>query len=146
MFLVVCVEGKIIFEQMTNNSSSARGWNNMDYDILVKIFMALNVMDLISGVSQVCSLWRSACCDPALWKKLDLSNLNSNSSLYIPQEPYAWSDDQSSKNLMKILKTGLNLSQGNVNCLIFHFYVFIENEHLIYAAERYHISFLALLI
>jgi len=44
----------------------------MDYDILVKIFMSLNVMDLISVVSQVCSSWRSACCDPILWKKLDL--------------------------------------------------------------------------
>jgi len=44
MFLFFCVEVKICFEQMRNKRSSARSWNNMDYDILVKIFMLLNVM------------------------------------------------------------------------------------------------------
>jgi hypothetical protein len=126
---------------MRNRRSSARSWSNMDYDILVKIFMTVNVMDLISSVSLVCSSWHTACCDPVIWKKLDLSMLISN-SIHIPPEPYAWSDEHSNKKLMKILRTCLNLSHGNVTCLVFHFYVFIKNEHLVCAAQRYNIHFL----
>ena len=55
MFLFLCVEGKISFEQMRNQVSSDRNWNNMDYNILVKIFTTLNFMDIISGVSLVWS-------------------------------------------------------------------------------------------
>ena len=55
MFLFLCVEGKISFEQMRNQGSSDRNWNNMDYNILVKIFTTLNFMDIISGVSLVWS-------------------------------------------------------------------------------------------
>ena len=53
MSLFLCVEGKISFEQMRNQGSSDRSWNNMDYNILVKIFMTLNFMDIISSVSRV---------------------------------------------------------------------------------------------
>ena len=127
-----CVEGKICFEQMRNKSSSVHRWNNMDYDILDKIFMNLNVMDLISVVSQVCSSWRSACCDPILWKKLDLSIQISDSCIYAPLQSDAWSYSVSNNNrLMNILKTTSNLSQGNVTCLIFNFFEYVEDEHLV---------------
>ncbi|KAK7841087.1 f-box/lrr-repeat protein [Quercus suber] len=122
---------------MRNKSSSVYRWNNMDYDILVKIFMSLNVMDLISVVSQVCSSWRSACCDPILWKKLDLCIQISDSCIYAPLQSDAWSYSVSNNNrLMNILKTTSNLSQGNVTRLIFNFFEYVEDEHLVYAAKR----------
>uniref|UniRef100_A0A7N2R8Y2 Retrovirus-related Pol polyprotein from transposon TNT 1-94-like beta-barrel domain-containing protein n=1 Tax=Quercus lobata TaxID=97700 RepID=A0A7N2R8Y2_QUELO len=37
---------------------------------------------------------------------------------------------------MNILKTTSNLSQGNVTCLIFNFFEYVEDEHLVYAAKR----------
>lgn len=123
---------------MRNKNLSVHRWNNMDYDILVKIFMSLNAMDLISVVSQVCSSWRSACCDPILWKKLDLGIQISESCIYAPLQSDAWSYSVSNNNrLMNILKTTSNLSQGNVTCLIFNFFEYVEDEHLVYAAKRY---------
>ncbi|KAK9276286.1 hypothetical protein L1049_005817 [Liquidambar formosana] len=122
-------------EMKENKHSTVRKWENMPYDILLKIFMTLNIVDMVSGISGVCSSWRSACCDPVLWKTLDLSQLKSD-YINIPSEPYAWSDDRSSEKLMQILKNALSLSRGNVTCLIFHFYIYIKDEHLIYTAER----------
>ena len=94
--------------------------------------MIFNVMDLISGVSQVVMCYG---------RNLILSKLKS-SSFNIPLEARTntWSDFQySSKKPMKILKNALNLSHGNVTCLVFHFYEFIKNELLICAAERYNV-------
>ena len=145
MSLFLCVEGKISFEQMRNQGSSDRSWNNMDYNILVKIFTTLNFMDIISGVSLVWSSWRSACCDPALWKKLDLSTLSADSNNVLPK-PYTLSNVESGKRLTKILNSALNLSRGNVTCLVFNYFISINDEHMVCASERYWISFPKLLI
>ena len=136
IFLFFCVGGKISFDQMRNQDSSDRSWNNMDYNILVKIFVTLNFMDIISNVSLVCSSWRSACCDPALWTKLDLSTLSPDSKDGLPK-PYTLSNDESGKILTKILKSALNLSRGNVTCLVFNYFISINDEHLVCASERY---------
>ena len=55
-----------------------------------------------------CATHDTTCYDPSLWKKQSLSILKSN-SFDVPFEPYARFDFQSSKKLMKILKTCLNL-------------------------------------
>ncbi|KAK7837810.1 f-box/lrr-repeat protein [Quercus suber] len=119
---------------MRNQGSSDRSWNNMDYNILVKIFMTLNFMDIISSVSLVCSSWRSACCDPALWTKLDLSTLSPDSNDVLSKK-YTLSNDESGI-LTKILKSALNLSRGNVTCLVFNYFISINDEHLVCASER----------
>lgn len=138
MFLFTYVEGKIYFGQMRNESSSDHSWNNMDNDILVKIFMTLNVMDLITSVSQVCNSWRSACREPVLWKKLDLRMLK---PIFVcnPPKPYPWSNRLSTKILMSVLKRSLNLSRGNATFLIFNFFECIKEEHLIFTAKRYQV-------
>ncbi|KAL6531320.1 hypothetical protein OROHE_014389 [Orobanche hederae] len=51
-------------------------WNDMDIDILVKIFQNLSIFELTSGVGHICRTWRMAACDPLLWKTLDISLLN----------------------------------------------------------------------
>ncbi|KAK4557345.1 hypothetical protein RGQ29_007201 [Quercus rubra] len=120
---------------MRNEGSSDHSWNNMGNDILVKIFMTLNVMDLITSVSQVCSSWRSACCEPILWKKLDLRMLKP-SFVCNPPKPYPWSNRLSTTILMSVLKRSLNLSRGNVTFLIFNFFECIRDEHLVCVAKR----------
>ncbi|XP_015896212.1 F-box/LRR-repeat protein At3g48880 [Ziziphus jujuba] len=120
---------------MKGKTSKAGSWNDVPHDILVKIFMTLNIMDLITSVSRVCSSWRRASCDPALWEKLDLSTMKS-SSVNIPREPYAWSDKESGDKLLLIMKNAMSLGGGHAVCLILHFYAFLRNEHLLCAAER----------
>ncbi|TQE11719.1 hypothetical protein C1H46_002755 [Malus baccata] len=43
----------------------------MDYAILMRIFITLNYLHLVS-ISRVCSSWNAACCNPTHGKKLDL--------------------------------------------------------------------------
>ncbi|KAJ1402468.1 Leucine-rich repeat domain superfamily [Sesbania bispinosa] len=96
--------------------------------------MALNVVDLAS-ISQVCKSWNKASRDPTLWHKLDLIGLSS-SSFKIPMVPQAWKDMQSSIKITQFMKYVLSLSNGNTSCLIFNYYVYLTDVHLILAAER----------
>ncbi|KAF3448535.1 hypothetical protein FNV43_RR09248 [Rhamnella rubrinervis] len=89
---------------MKGKRSRTESWNDAPHDILLKIFLDLNMIK--SG------------------------------SFDIPQEAYAWSDEESEEKLLHILKNAMNLSSGNMTCLVFHFYAFLKNEHLICAAER----------
>ncbi|KAJ4949959.1 hypothetical protein NE237_026791 [Protea cynaroides] len=112
-----------------------RRWENMDLDILVRIFKTFDIIELTSGISQVCRTWRLACCDAILWKTLDLGLWRSN-YIKIPAAPFVWVSDSSDKKLMRLLKVALGLSCGAVTCLIFHFNLYLKDEHLIYTAER----------
>jgi hypothetical protein len=62
-------------------------------DILVKIFQSFDIIELTKGIAIVCSPWRMACCDPLLWKTLDLSMLKSN-FIIILLEPYVYVDSR----------------------------------------------------
>lgn len=114
----------------------SRRWEDMDTDILVKIFQSFDIFELISGIAHVCSAWRLACCDPLLWKTLDLSMMKSN-FIKIPFEPYVYVDNRSDKTLTRVLRISLSLSRGNILTLIFHFNLYISDEQLTYTAERY---------
>ncbi|XP_010255463.1 PREDICTED: F-box/LRR-repeat protein At3g48880 isoform X2 [Nelumbo nucifera] len=120
---------------MEDGESTERRWEDMEIDIMVKIFKSFNIIELTSGISRVCSSWRLACCDPQLWRTLDLGLLKSN-FIKIPSSPYVWVSDSSDKKLMQILKVALGLSGGIVTCLIFHFNLYLKDDHLIYTAER----------
>ncbi|KAF8412293.1 hypothetical protein HHK36_000254 [Tetracentron sinense] len=120
---------------MEDSDSAVRRWEDMELDILVKIFESFNIIELTSGISRVCSSWRLACCDPILWKTLDLELLESN-FIKIPLPPFIWVSDHSDKQLMQVLKVALGLSRGSVTCLIFNFNLYPKDVHLIYTAER----------
>ncbi|XP_043698105.1 F-box/LRR-repeat protein At3g48880-like [Telopea speciosissima] len=120
---------------MIEDDSSERRWEEMEIDILVRIFKTFNIIELTSGISRVCSTWRLACSDPMLWKTLDLGLLRSN-YIKIPAAPFVWVSDSSDKRLMRLLKVALGLSRGSLTCLIFHFHLYLKDEHLIYTAER----------
>lgn len=120
---------------MEESASAVRRWEDMDNDILVKIFQSFDIFELTSGIAHVCSSWRSACCDPLLWRTLDLSMLISN-YIKIPLEPYVYVHGHSDKQLTSILKISLSLSRGSIRTLIFHFNLYISDDHLTYTAER----------
>ncbi|XAR66209.1 hypothetical protein NMG60_11012354 [Bertholletia excelsa] len=120
---------------MEDRTAIIRKWEEMDIDILVKIFQYFDIFELTSGIAHVCSTWRLAACDPLLWKTLDLSLLRSN-YIRIPQEPYVYVDGRSDKTLTRVLKIALNLSRGSIRTLIFHFNLYVSDEQLTYTAER----------
>ncbi|KAL4575798.1 hypothetical protein LXL04_011884 [Taraxacum kok-saghyz] len=110
-------------------------WEDLDIDILVKIFQRFDVFELTSGIGHICRTWRLAACDPLLWKTLDLSMLRSN-FIKIPLEPYVYVDGRSDKQLTKLLKIALSLSHGSITTLIFHFNLYVSDDQLTYTAER----------
>ncbi|KAL9373179.1 hypothetical protein Peur_035423 [Populus x canadensis] len=123
------------FREMEEGGTVTRRWEEMDIDILVKIFQSLTVFELTSGIAHVCSAWRLAACDPWLWKTLDLSMLESN-FIKIPLEPYVYVHGHSDKTLTRILKISLSLSRGNITSLFFHFNLYVSEDHLTYTAQR----------
>lgn len=120
---------------MEDTYSSIRRWEDMDIDIMVKIFQNLDIFELTSGVAHVCHTWRMAACDPLLWRNLDLSLLKSN-FIKIPLEPYVYVDGRSDKTFTRVLKTALNLSRGNIVNLVFHYNMYVSDDQLTYTAER----------
>ncbi|XVF50807.1 hypothetical protein PTKIN_Ptkin04bG0133000 [Pterospermum kingtungense] len=120
---------------MEESAYVSRRWEDLDTDILVKIFQSFDIFQLTSGIAHVCSSWRMACCDPLLWKTLDLSVIRSN-FIKIPLEPYVYVDARSDKTLTRLLKISLSLSRGNLKTLIFHFNLYVSDDQLTYTAER----------
>ncbi|KAL6531321.1 hypothetical protein OROHE_014390 [Orobanche hederae] len=120
---------------MDDTNIVSRRWNDMDIDILVKIFQNLSIFELTSGVGHICRTWRMAACDPLLWKTLDISLLKSN-FIKIPLEPYVYVDGRSDKAFSRVLKITLNLSRGNISTLIFHYNMYVSDDQLAYTAER----------
>lgn len=119
---------------MAEVKSLVKRWEDMETDVLVKIFRELNMIEL-APVSQVCRLWRLASSDPLLWNTLDLGLLKSN-FIQTRASPYIWVDERSDRKLSKLLRLAMALSRGNVNCLIFHFNLYMKDDHLSYIAER----------
>ncbi|PIA35771.1 hypothetical protein AQUCO_03500260v1 [Aquilegia coerulea] len=120
---------------MENTFCSGRRWEEMGLDVLVKIFLSLNIIELTSGVSRVCSSWRLACCDPVIWKIIDFGVMKSN-YIKIPAPPYIWVADTSDKFVMRTLKIAMGLSRGNCSCLIIPLDLYLKDAQLIYIAER----------
>lgn len=114
--------------------STCKTWEDMDTDVLVKIFRELNLLEL-APVSQVCRQWRFACSDPLLWRSLDLGLLRSN-YIQTRASPYVWVDDRSDRKLTRVLRMAMGLSGGNITCMIFHFNLYMKDEHLNFISER----------
>ncbi|KAJ3690247.1 hypothetical protein LUZ61_019411 [Rhynchospora tenuis] len=119
---------------MGDDRSLCRKWDDMETDVLVKIFKLLNMVEM-GPVSQVCRLWRFTCSDPLIWKTIDFSRLKSN-FIQTRVSPYIWVDDRSDKRLFRVLKLAMALSRGNVSCMIFHYNLYMKDEHLSYITER----------
>ncbi|XP_026656717.2 F-box/LRR-repeat protein At3g48880-like [Phoenix dactylifera] len=119
---------------MADTKSIGKRWEDMDIDVLVKMFKELNMIEL-APVSQVCRSWRLACSDPLIWNTLDLGLLKSN---FIPTRasPYIWVNERSDRRLTQVLRIAMALSRGNVTCMIYHYNLYMNDEHLSYIVER----------
>ncbi|GMN32239.1 hypothetical protein TIFTF001_003581 [Ficus carica] len=63
---------------MDRKSSRSTSWIDLPYDLLVRIFLSLNIMDLITGAARTCRTWRAACNDAVLWETMHLSSVKTN--------------------------------------------------------------------
>ncbi|KAG5630160.1 hypothetical protein H5410_001877 [Solanum commersonii] len=73
---------------MEEEKSPVRRWEDLNIDMLVKIFQSFDVFQLIAIIPQVCPAWQSTFSDQRLWKTLDLSVMQSNFiRISIPQCP-----------------------------------------------------------
>ncbi|KAG5616908.1 hypothetical protein H5410_016732 [Solanum commersonii] len=115
--------------------SPVRRWEDLDIDILLKIFQSVDLFQLISIIPQVCRSWQLTCSDQLLWKTLDLSVIQSN-FVRITIPPYVYVDSPSREKLAHLLKICLNLSRENILTLIFHFNLYVDNNQLAYTAKR----------
>ncbi|CAL9232492.1 unnamed protein product [Arabidopsis halleri] len=126
---------------MVKRSRKFPSWENMDRDILAKIFERLNVMDITVGASRVCVTWFLVAHQKSLWKTVNLANpqlvdfnyprlqslrfqtqyVNVRQGLYHPR-----------KILIEITKFSSTVPTN----LFFNFYSYIEDEDLNIAAER----------
>lgn len=119
---------------MADAKSVGKRWEEMETDVLVKIFKELNMIQL-APVSQVCRSWRLACSDPFIWNTIDLGLLQSN-FIQTRASPYIWVDERSDRRLTRILKMAMFLSRGNVTTMIFHFNLYMKDDHLGFISER----------
>ncbi|KAL2971224.1 hypothetical protein AAZX31_15G183200 [Glycine max] len=93
-------------------------------EILITIFMSVNIVHL-AVASLVCKMWNTACRDPSLWGKIDLSTLNNSYFFNIPNnQPGAYK--RTSGKITQFLKYVLSLSNGNTNCLVFNYNVYMH--------------------
>ncbi|KAL3512746.1 hypothetical protein ACH5RR_025463 [Cinchona calisaya] len=103
-------------------------WNDMDPDILLKIFASLSALDLVIRISGVCRSWRSLSCEPILWKTtLDLSMFR---NYFLSQNL-----DKANDRGLYFFKIAMNRSSLKPDKLIFDTTPTINDEFLIYAAQ-----------
>ncbi|ESW11957.1 hypothetical protein PHAVU_008G073500 [Phaseolus vulgaris] len=120
-------------KKMKSSAGNVRNTNNdLMHEILVKIFLCLNVVD-VAVASLVCKSWNKASREPSLWNKIDLSTLGS----YCFRKPLNKIEAyrHSSLKMTQFLKHVLDLSNGSTTCLIFNFYVYLTNEQFILVAQ-----------
>ncbi|XP_004296213.1 PREDICTED: F-box/LRR-repeat protein At3g48880-like [Fragaria vesca subsp. vesca] len=99
----------------------------MDNDILIRIFMTLNVVELVC-VASVCKSWREAAFEPCLWEVVDFSKLKATN--FNPQR------EQSSHRVINILSSAFRLCGGTISCLIFHLNTYITSQQLVLVSKR----------
>ncbi|MED6199600.1 hypothetical protein PIB30_077441 [Stylosanthes scabra] len=118
-------------------SSKSNGRNINDvlgYELLVKIFIALNVVELAT-VSTVCKTWCEVRCDPKIWHKLDLTAL-CYKPIYMPRMIGSMNPGESGEKISKVLRGVLNQSQEHIRCFVFNFYAYLRDEYLLLVAQR----------
>uniref|UniRef100_A0A7C9DR16 F-box domain-containing protein n=1 Tax=Opuntia streptacantha TaxID=393608 RepID=A0A7C9DR16_OPUST len=107
------------YKMLQESDPEDRDWNSMDENILLKIFMSLNIVDLIVRVSGVCQSWRRVSQEPCLWKIIDTDKMMDSFS-----EPNNY--DFLSLDVMQKLGSIFASSQGNVTSLLCSAYLYLD--------------------
>lgn len=123
---------------MAMRSRKSPRWENMDRDILAKIFEKLNVIDVTMGASRVCISWFLVCHQKSLWKTIDLAYLKPVDFNH-PRLKNFREDVKSKEGIYhprKILSEITKFSSTIPTSLFFNLCSCVEDEDLIIAAER----------
>ncbi|XP_010479399.1 PREDICTED: putative F-box protein At4g11580 [Camelina sativa] len=115
------------------------GWENMDRNILAKIFGMLNVIDIIMGASRVCISWFLASHNRTLWKSINLTDLKPISLDDNPKKAEFLldnNDEERRYQLRDILMEITKFSNTITTDLFLDYYYYIQEEDLAIIAER----------
>ncbi|WJX20786.1 hypothetical protein P8452_10286 [Trifolium repens] len=128
---------------MEAQSSVARNtMNKVDFivkslnnDALSNIFKRIDIYESNLAIYRFNEAWKKASNEQPAWQTLDFSMLKSEFVKNL-NKPYVWVHSRSDAYLSHLLFVALNLSQGNIKTLIFHYNLFLTNEQFIYTATR----------
>lgn len=81
-------------------SSPAPPWTELPTDVAANILQRLSCVELLESAQKVCTTWRSLCRDPAMWRAIDLSNIDDMS--YNPEIICRHAVDRSQGQLLDI--------------------------------------------
>jgi hypothetical protein len=114
---------------------------NLNNDVLVEIFKHFDIFESTSAVGRFVEAWEKASKDQPLYQTLDFSMLKSDFIKTPILKPYVWVSSHSDTALYNFLLLALDLSQGNIKTLIFHYNLYLTNDQFIYTARRYVIMY-----
>ncbi|XP_047308431.1 putative F-box/LRR-repeat protein 23 isoform X3 [Impatiens glandulifera] len=90
----------ITFEKEVGES---RNWvEGLPHDVTVAILQKVGVIDILENVQHVCPSWHEICQDPALWRSIDMSNINHSYTSYEMFEIIKQAIDRSCGQLIDI--------------------------------------------
>ncbi|EFH50958.1 hypothetical protein ARALYDRAFT_352228 [Arabidopsis lyrata subsp. lyrata] len=124
---------------MVMRSRKVPRWENMDRDILAKIFEMLNVVDITMGASRVCVTWFLVAHQKSLWKTINLANLQLADFKHPRLQNLRFESQNVIEGLHNPRRVLLEITKFSGTAptnLFFNFYSFIEDEDLIIAFER----------
>ncbi|KAI3455956.1 hypothetical protein Pfo_012619 [Paulownia fortunei] len=105
---------------MAVRSSSAPPWIELPRDLTANILHRLGAIDILENAQKVCTTWRAVCQDPAMWRVIDIRNLDCvHGSLY---------------DLNIMCRHAVDRSQGQL--IEIHIEYFGDDEMLHYICER----------
>ncbi|CAA7018283.1 unnamed protein product [Microthlaspi erraticum] len=119
------------------SSRNVSKWADLHRDILAMIFHKLDVRDIAMGASRVCISWFLASHNKTLWNTLDLAKVQQveeGLSLRIIMKKIIkfFDINETRQNLRYITK----LSQGAPKNLFFNLDAYIQEDDLVFVAER----------
>ncbi|CAA7018284.1 unnamed protein product [Microthlaspi erraticum] len=125
-------------DKADDSSRQVSKWANLHRDILVIIFYKLDVRDLTMGASRVCITWFLASHDKTLWNTVDLAKFRQVDGESLSLRNFLnkiikfFDIHETRRNLTNITK----LSRSTPKNLFFDYDAYIEEEDLMFAAER----------
>ncbi|XP_047308236.1 putative F-box/LRR-repeat protein 9 [Impatiens glandulifera] len=107
----------ITFEKEVDESSN---WmEGLPHDVTVAILQKVGVIDILENVQHVCPSWHEICQDPALWRSIDMSNINHSYTSY---------------EMFEIIKQAIDRSCGQLIDLNLEYYC--NDDILKYITDR----------
>src|ERR1044072_1796466 len=96
-------------------------WLELPRDVTEIIFQKLSVVDIVTGASQVCSLWWNICKNPLMYRTIVIAE----------QPPYFGT------KLVKICRCAIDRSCGHVEDISIAYYIFVTEGLFKYIADKY---------